>query len=78
VTAPAAPVEAAPPPPPVAAPAPEPAAAVSVAGAKPQPAPAAPAPPPASRGALAPKIWVPVLAAVVLILLYLFTQGGGH
>jgi hypothetical protein len=51
---------------------------VSVAGAKPQPAPAAPAPPPASRGALAPKIWVPVLAAVVLILLYLFTQGGGH
>jgi hypothetical protein len=64
----------------VAAPAPEPAIASSVAGAKPQPVPAAPAPPqPASRGALSPMIWVPVLAAVVLIVLYVFTQtGGGH
>src|SRR5579885_298030 len=60
-----------PPPPPQAQPAPE--IVASAAGAKPSQAAAAPA-----RGGLSPAIWVPVLAVVVLILLYAFTRGGGH
>jgi len=67
---------------PAAAPPPGPAIAenAAAAGAKPSHVVTAPAPPPApARGGLSPMVWVPVLAAVVLILLYAFTQmGGGH
>ena len=50
----------------------------AAAGAKPSHVTAAPVPPPApSRGGLSPMVWVPVLAAVVLILLYAYTQMGG-
>jgi uncharacterized protein len=59
---------------------PEVAAAPSSAGAMPSPAPRMVRPQPApARGGLSPMVWVPALAAVVLILLYAFTQmGGGH
>lgn len=69
-----APAPAAAPPPPVAAPTPTAAPLPPPVAA---PAPSAPPPSPARPGRLSPGIWVPVLAAVVLILLYVFTRSGG-
>ena len=61
----------------VAAAAPAPAAAAAATGPTPVPPPAAPqlAPTPAAGKRVSPAIWVAILTAVVLLLLYLYTRG---
>ena len=81
VGAPAPAAEAAAPAPAAAPAAPAPAAApVRPAAPAPTPAPrpaaAAPAPAPARR--MTPLVWIPVLAAVVAVLLYIFVSHGSH